>query len=298
MGDMMIDVFSKQYTTDSRDSELVVAAQQGNRAAFEELILRHQGWMYNIALRMVGNKHDAEDVTQEILLKVLTKLSTFQGKSDFRAWLYRIVANHVMNMKKRAIEYVFSSFERHDDMRRNMLDMDVPDRHSVPADVTLLVEETKLLCMMGMLLCLDRSQRLVFILGGIFGITSELGAEIMEMSPANFRQQLSRARKHLTNYMNDNCGLMNKENPCRCARKTRAVVEAGYVDPQQVVYRASHVQRVKALVSKEAHCVDGALELRTQNVFRDHPFQASPNYARMLEEMLNHKEYQEFINFN
>lgn len=295
---MMINIFSEQYTSDTSDSELVVSAQQGNRTALEELILRHQAWMYNIALRMVGNPHDAEDVTQEILVKVLTKLSTFQGRSSFRTWLYRIVANHVMNMKKRGIEYVFSSFERHNDIRSNALDMDLPDQQSVPADVTLLVEETKLRCMMGMLLCLDRSQRLVFILGAVFGATSELGAEIMEISPANFRQQLSRARKHLTNYMNDNCGLMNKENPCRCARKTRSAIEAGYVDPQHLQYHSTHVQRVKVMVSAETHRVDDALDLRAQNLFRAHPFQESPDYVQMLQEMLNCKEVQELINFN
>lgn len=259
---MMITIFSEHSPSDPSDSELVVSAQQGNRPAVEALILRHQAWMYNIALRMVGNLHDAEDVTQEIVIKVLTKLSTFQGKSSFRTWLYRIVANHVMNMKKRGREYVFSSFERYDAIRSNALDMDVPDQQSVPADVTLLVEETKLQCMMGMLLCLDRPQRLVFILGAICGAPSELGAEIMELSPANFRQQLSRARKHLTNYMNDTCGLMNQANPCRCARKTRAAIDAGYVDPQQLVYHPSHVHRVKTLVSKEVHRVDDALDLK------------------------------------
>jgi hypothetical protein len=59
---MMINIFSEQYTADTSDSELVVSAQQGNRTALEELILRHQAWVYNIALRMVGNPHDA-DVT-------------------------------------------------------------------------------------------------------------------------------------------------------------------------------------------------------------------------------------------
>ena len=84
----MINIFRRNYLSDTKDSELVTSAQQGNRAALESLILRHQGWIYNIALRMVGSPHDAEDVTQEILIKMLTKLSSFQGKSDFRTWLY------------------------------------------------------------------------------------------------------------------------------------------------------------------------------------------------------------------
>src|SRR3990172_5834729 len=207
---MMPNIFSEQYLSDAEDSELVASAQRGDRSAMEELVVRHQAWIYNIAWRMVGSPHDAEDVTQEILIKMITKLSTFQGKSGFRTWLYRIATNHVINMKRRRTEYFFSSFERHDEVRK-ALDMDIPDPHSVPVDLNLLIEETKIGCMSGMVLCLDRAQRLVFTLG-VLGVDSELGAEIMEISPANFRQQLSRARKQMSNYMYEKCGLMNKEN--------------------------------------------------------------------------------------
>ena len=54
-----MNIFSEQYTSETRDGELVTLAQQGNRTALEELILRHQSWIYNIAFRMVGNPHDA-----------------------------------------------------------------------------------------------------------------------------------------------------------------------------------------------------------------------------------------------
>jgi RNA polymerase sigma factor (sigma-70 family) len=57
------------------------------------LIARHQAWIYNIVLRMVYNPYDAEDATQEILIKLLNSLSTFEGRSQFRTWLYRIVVN-------------------------------------------------------------------------------------------------------------------------------------------------------------------------------------------------------------
>ena len=113
-----------------------------NKDALEALVKRHQAWIYNIAWRMVGSSHDAEDVTQEILIKVMTKLSTFQGKSGFRTWLYRVAANHVINMKRRRTEYFFSSFNRHDEARK-ALDGGIPDPRSVPVDLNLLIEETK-----------------------------------------------------------------------------------------------------------------------------------------------------------
>src|SRR5215475_7491079 len=80
------------------DRALVAGAQQGDSRALEELVGRHQRWIYNIAVRMLGHPQDAEDATQEILIKALTRLSSFEGNSRFRTWLYRIVVNHVLNM--------------------------------------------------------------------------------------------------------------------------------------------------------------------------------------------------------
>ena len=66
------------------------------------LLGRHQPWIFNLAFRMVLVRQDAEDVTQEILIKVLTSLSTYDpSRAAFRTWLYRIVVNHVINMRKR-----------------------------------------------------------------------------------------------------------------------------------------------------------------------------------------------------
>jgi DNA-directed RNA polymerase specialized sigma24 family protein len=75
--------------TDHEDQSLVMRARGGDREALEELVQRHQGWIYNIAVRMLFHPQDAEDATQEILIKVLTRLSSFEGRSSFRTWLYR-----------------------------------------------------------------------------------------------------------------------------------------------------------------------------------------------------------------
>ena len=100
----MFNPFTEAIDGDSLDTDLVERAKNGDRAAQEKLILRHQAWIYNIAVRMVFHPQDAEEVTQEVLVKVITKLSTFKGESKFRTWLYRITANHVLNMKRRGGE--------------------------------------------------------------------------------------------------------------------------------------------------------------------------------------------------
>src|SRR5687767_6842018 len=86
--------------TESDDVRDVRLAQDGSREALEALVARHQRWIYNLVLRMVYLPQDAEDATQEILIKLVTKISTFHGASSFRTWLYRIACNHVLNMKR------------------------------------------------------------------------------------------------------------------------------------------------------------------------------------------------------
>ena len=93
---------------------------------------------------------------------------------------------------------------------------------------------------MGMLLCLDRKQRLIFMLGEILGATDTVGGEVLEISAYSLRQRLARARRDLHSFMNDQCGLVNKRNPCRCPKKTRGFIEHGHVDPHQLLLGISY----------------------------------------------------------
>src|SRR2546426_11000065 len=103
-----------QASTDLEDQADVARARGGDRDALEELVRRHQPWIYNIAVRMLAHPQDAEDATQEILIKALTRLSSFEGRSSFRTWLYRLVVNHVLNMRRGRAErpLTFSEYGR------------------------------------------------------------------------------------------------------------------------------------------------------------------------------------------
>src|SRR2546422_8732630 len=149
--------------TDPEDHALVARAQSGHRDALEALIQRHQAWIYNIAVRMLYHPQDAEDATQEILIKAITRLSSFEGRSSVRTWLYRIVVNHVLNTKRGRLEPETLTFSCYAHGLDNTPDLDLPDEVSVPVDVRLIVDEARLSCTSGMLLCLDRAQRLVYI---------------------------------------------------------------------------------------------------------------------------------------
>src|SRR5262249_29680135 len=141
--------FSEIDEDESADTALVERSQNGDRAALETLILRHQAWVYNIAVRMVFHPHDAEEVTQEVLVKVITRLSTFRGKSKFRTWLYRIAANHVLNMKRRSAETRVTTFADYGAAIGAVPDADLPDPKSVSVALPVLVEEAKNSCTMG-----------------------------------------------------------------------------------------------------------------------------------------------------
>jgi DNA-directed RNA polymerase specialized sigma24 family protein len=92
------------------DEILLVRARAGDREALEELLEGHQAWIYNIALRMLFHPQDAEDATQEILVKVLTRLSSFEGRSSFRTWLYRVAFDHLLNVKRGREELKITTF--------------------------------------------------------------------------------------------------------------------------------------------------------------------------------------------
>jgi RNA polymerase sigma factor (sigma-70 family) len=294
---MMSNPFAEQHRSDAEDRELVASAVHGSRSALEELILRHQAWIFNIAIRMVGRPADAEDVTQEILIKVITSLSGFQGRSSFRTWLYRVVANHVINMRKRKAEMVLRSFAQYGRGIDSAPDLDLPDPSTMPVDTNLIVEETKLGCMMGMLLCLDRKHRLVFILGSIFGVTDRLGSEVMGISKDAFRQRLSRSRRRLSNFMNEKCGLIREENPCHCARKTTALIKSGEIDPHNLRFSGIDIPTVRAVAQTRVGQLDDFLEAKCEELFRENPFHEPPDYVQSFQELLNSPRFKEIFNF-
>ena len=187
---------------DDADRELVTRAQSGDRQALEELIARHQPWIYNIALRMLYIAENAEDATQDILIDMMTGIRTFRGESKFRTWLYRLATNRILNFKKKwaAAEpaYTFEWFAG--DLDTTGL-ADIPDPRTVPVPVEVLIDEAKLSCTAAILLCLEGRQRLVYTLGEIFGVSDSVGAEVVSITPANFRQILARARRDLYSFL-------------------------------------------------------------------------------------------------
>lgn len=278
----MHNPFDERIESDAGDRDLARAAVAGDRTALEELVLRHQAWIYNVALRMVWEPSDAEDVTQEALIKIVTKLSTYREDSSFRTWVYRIVANHVLNMQRRPAEPESLSFGEFGAALQSAPDRDLPDKRAMPVDLPLLVEEAKLGCTIAMLMCLDRRQRLIYVLGELFGVSHSIGGEILETSPANFRQLLSRARRDLHRFMAGQCGLVDPRNPCRCPRKTRGFMEKGYVDPNNLRFARDFDRRMRDIAPAVSNDLESAVERQAREVQLEQPFATPPDIARTI----------------
>jgi RNA polymerase sigma factor (sigma-70 family) len=247
---------------------------------------------------MVFHPHDAEEITQEVLVKVITRLSTFKGESKFRTWLYRIAANHVLNMQRRSAETSVTTFANYGAAIDDIPDADLPDPNSVPVALPLLVEEAKHSCTMGMLLCLDRRQRLIFTLGAILGASDSVGSEVLEMTADNFRQCLARARRDLHSFMNNQCGLVNTSNPCRCPRKTRGFIEHGHVDPHRLLFVPEHVERVRDVAGEAVREIDDLVERQHAAIYREHPFLQPADEIQWLRRLLQRDDVRGALHLN
>lgn len=245
---------------------LVERAKTGDKDALDQVVRGIADFVYGLAVRMLWHPADAEDAAQEILIKVVTNLSSFRGESSFRTWAYRVATNHLLTGRKRRLEqqreWTFEHFAEAID--EGLAEPALATRPQ--GEAKLLAEEVKIGCTQAMLLCLDREHRLSYILAEVFDMTGEESAAVLGIEPAAFRKRLSRAREQIRGFMQAKCGIVNPANPCRCARQTDALIRKGVVDPQNLLF-AVH-PTIHAQVA-ELDALDGAAAL----------FRSSPRYS-------------------
>jgi RNA polymerase sigma factor (sigma-70 family) len=212
--------------------ELVGRSIAGDKTALEELITYMQPRIYNLAVRMLKSMEEAEDASQEILIKILTHLSDFHSQSAFTTWAYRIAANHLINIHRNNR----LTFDELSESLEQSLSFDAPRALEEKYDENLLAEEIKRNCTLGMLMCLNEDLRLALILGEVFNLRSEDAATILEITPQAYRKRLSRARTLLVSFVSNNCGLINPENPCRCNKHIKNKIFLNKLDPHNLQY--------------------------------------------------------------
>lgn len=276
--------------TDLTDADLVRAAVSGDRPALEQLVRRHQGFIYGLSQRMLYSPDDAADATQEILVRIVTNLSAFRGEAAFRTWAYRIAVRHLTTLRKARVENAVHDFQCFGQCLDAMPDADLPAAGTLPVDVQLVVEEAKVGCLMAMLLCLDREHRMAFVLGEIFEATDAVIAEVLEISADNARQRLTRARHQLREFLTGRCTLVHPSGSCRCAKKTAAFIRQGIVDPARLCFTAIHLDEARAASAVGARALEGYVEDAYAALLRSQALEGSADFAGILRGLLERPE--------
>jgi RNA polymerase sigma factor (sigma-70 family) len=290
----MSDVFpAATKCNDTQEKAVIEAAQKGSRAAIEMLIKEYQPFVYNVALKLVGNSEDAADISQEALLKVLTKLTQFNFKSSFKTWVYRIVMNHFLNTKRRKSEEErVHSFDELGDICNDLYN----EEGMSPAEQLSKNEEIRFIrdkYMASTLLCLNRQQRIVLVLGAVFRINSTEAAQVLDITPENFRKQLQRAKEDLFQFMENKCGLMNPDNPCKCHKKTKGFIKDGLIDPESIRFHREAVQTINAVVGEKNKSLDNLMEGKYLHLFTDQPYANPLEKEALVRQILEDPEIRE-----
>lgn len=176
------------------DSWLVGKAVEGDADAFEALVRRHRARVYRIALRIVGNPHDAQDVTQDVLIQLWGSLAGFLGGATFSTWLYRMVVNRALNHRTRGTRTT------------PLLEQDRPDgddrrEQAGPAEVVIARQRADATARA--IAALPAEQRSVFVLHQMEGFSYAEVAAILKLPESTVRGRLARGRRTLLDQLKD-----------------------------------------------------------------------------------------------
>ncbi|OQB54911.1 MAG: ECF RNA polymerase sigma factor SigE [Deltaproteobacteria bacterium ADurb.Bin151] len=290
----MHNPFQEKIDEHENDVDYIQRALKGDAAALEALILRHQSWIFNIALNMTGDIHRAEDVTQEILIIIISKLATYdQKKASFRTWLYRIVANHVINMKQSRKEQFYAAHS--EDFNFNSFILNLPENQKPASpDDKEIIDKTRNYCVLCILLCLNRMERIVLILGGIFDVTDRMGSEICDISQVNFRKILSRSRKKVADYFQKNCSLLDRRNPCKCSEQANYLANLGLIKPGDHQVTQSSLGTIRSVLGKTISDIEDSYS-RFLMLYQEQPFFKGPDMAAWLRDLLRRNDVNEIF---
>ncbi|MEU4343273.1 RNA polymerase sigma factor [Nocardia sp. NPDC023852] len=253
------------------EKAVVARAVAGDREAVAQVVRLLQDPLYRLALRMVGRPPEAEDATQEILLRVLGHLHTWRAEAKLLTWAYRIGVNYLLNLKRQTPQ---EAAQLSLDSYREGLADGLADADYRGPEAALLTAEVRLNCSQAMVQCLVRDERIAFVLGEVFELRSVDSAWILGITPVAYRKRLERAKKRLGNFLDATCGLVEPTAFCRCSRRVDKALALGRVDPRRPVFARHAVSRggrTAAVAEQQMIRLHDAA-----SVLRAHPDYAAP----------------------
>ncbi len=182
------------------EKALVERAKNGDRAALATLVNKYSERIYNLVLRILRRKEDAEDVLQETFLTVIEKIDTFDGRSSFFTWIYRIATNAAL-MRLRKKKVVFQELNDDPDFQESVESRVFVDWSQDPSVGVFDGEvRNKLNDAINKLSDIYRG---VFVLRDIEGLSIKETSEILNITEENVKIRLRRARQFLRDYLSD-----------------------------------------------------------------------------------------------
>ncbi len=241
-------------STDNELHTLIDQATAGDKQALETLLGGVQDLVFNLSLRMMGTFPDAEDASQDILLKVMTHLSSFKKESSFSTWVFAIAVNHLKNYKKHMFAKYPLTFDYYgDDILHANLE-DVPDL-TQDVEKAVLAEELKLSCTNVMLQCLDTESRCIFILGTMFHVDSRIAGDILGLTPEAYRKRLSRVRKKMADFLREYCGEYGG-GTCHCESRVNYAIQNHRIHPSSLDFYNAVPKQVSLEVTAAMEEID------------------------------------------
>lgn len=184
----------------TREQENLIVQQvlDGDTNAFEELVLEYEKKVYNVALRMVNNQEDAEDITQEAFIKAYNSLSGFRGDSKFSVWLTRIVSNMCLDLIRSRGRRPTISLSVEDEDGENV-ELEISDMRQSPE--TLMDQQLTKESVRRGLKQLPDEYREILLLREIQGLSYEEISAALDLEVGTVKSRIYRGRKKLCDYL-------------------------------------------------------------------------------------------------
>jgi RNA polymerase sigma-70 factor (ECF subfamily) len=177
------------------DSQLIPRAASGDRAAFDALVERHRGMVYRVAFQFAGNHHDADDIAQDVFLKVYRSLDRFRHDAQFTSWLYRIAMNACIDHRRRQHPPAVSDEQAEDVFSNRPEEAPGPDDRAYAGELGAVLQAA--------IGSLPAGQRIVFVMRHYEGLKLSEIAEALGLAEGTVKRQLHAAVHRLRRVLSD-----------------------------------------------------------------------------------------------
>lgn len=204
----------------------------------ENLFNEYSSRIFNLAYRMTGNRHDADDITQETFIQAFKSIETFKGKSHIFTWIYQIAKNKCLRYLDNKSKTNFISFQELINTASSPPEAELSEKARMN-----YIEQVKDGCLSGLLRCLPFNQRLSFILNTLFDVPINQVAPVINKSENATRILVHRAKQNLKQFLCENCSLYDSGNQCCCENLINFSLKQGWISSDSSAFNSAEIEK-------------------------------------------------------